>query len=31
MGKIARIVFGLLVVCCAASAQAETYPDRSIG
>jgi tripartite-type tricarboxylate transporter receptor subunit TctC len=30
MGKIARIVFGLLLAGCAASAQAETYPDRPI-
>ena len=30
MGKILRIVFGLLLACCAASAQAETYPDRPI-
>ncbi len=30
MKKIGRIVFGLIVVCCAASAQAQTYPDRPI-
>jgi tripartite-type tricarboxylate transporter receptor subunit TctC len=30
MGKIGRIVFGLLLACCAASAQAQTYPDRPI-
>ena len=30
MGKIARIIFGLLLAGCAASAQAQTYPDRPI-
>jgi len=30
MKKIGSIVFGLIVVCCAASAQAQTYPDRPI-
>jgi tripartite-type tricarboxylate transporter receptor subunit TctC len=30
MGKILRIIFGLLLACCTASAQAETYPDRPI-
>ena len=30
MRKIGRIVFGLLLACCATSAQAQTYPDRPI-
>jgi tripartite-type tricarboxylate transporter receptor subunit TctC len=30
MTKISRIVFGLVVACYAASAQAQTYPDRPI-
>src|SRR5664280_2343823 len=30
MTKIAHIVFGLIVACWAASAQAQTYPDRPI-
>jgi tripartite-type tricarboxylate transporter receptor subunit TctC len=30
MAKPARIIFGLIVACLAASAQAQTYPDRPI-
>ena len=30
MTKIGRIVFGFIFVCCASSAQAQTYPDRPI-
>ena len=30
MRKIGRIIFGLLLAGCAASAQAQTYPDRPI-
>ena len=30
MRKIGRIVLGLVFVCCAISAQAQTYPDRPI-
>ncbi|MGC1092448.1 MAG: tripartite tricarboxylate transporter substrate-binding protein, partial [Pseudolabrys sp.] len=30
MKRIGRIVFGFIVACCAASAQAQTYPDRPI-
>jgi tripartite-type tricarboxylate transporter receptor subunit TctC len=30
MTKIVRIVFGFILVCCAASAKAQTYPDRPI-
>ena len=30
MKKLRLIVFGLVVVCCAASAQAQSYPDRPI-
>src|SRR5471032_507416 len=30
MTKIVRIVFGFILVCCATSARAETYPDRPI-
>jgi len=30
MTKIVRIVFGFILVCCATSAQAQTYPDRPI-
>jgi len=30
MTKLGRIVFGLILVCCAASAQAQSYPDRPI-
>ena len=30
MGKMARIVFALLLACGAATARAETYPDRPI-
>ena len=30
MKRIGRIVFGFIVACCAASAQAQNYPDRPI-
>ena len=30
MIRIGRLIFGLLFVCCATSAQAQTYPDRPI-
>ena len=30
MKKLRLIVFGVVVVCCAASAQAQSYPDRPI-
>src|SRR6185369_17653431 len=30
MATIGRFIFGLLFVCCAASAQAQIYPDRPI-
>jgi tripartite-type tricarboxylate transporter receptor subunit TctC len=30
MTKLERIVFGFLLTCCAASVQAQTYPDRPI-
>ncbi|HEY5217359.1 MAG TPA: tripartite tricarboxylate transporter substrate binding protein [Pseudolabrys sp.] len=30
MAKFAHIVFGLLLACCASSAQAQSYPDRPI-
>ena len=30
MTKIGRLIFGFLLVCCATSAQAQSYPDRPI-
>jgi tripartite-type tricarboxylate transporter receptor subunit TctC len=30
MAKIARIIFGFLLACCASSGQAQSYPDRPI-
>jgi tripartite-type tricarboxylate transporter receptor subunit TctC len=30
MAKIIRLILGFLLACCAASAQAQTYPDRPI-
>ena len=30
MKRIGRIIFGLLLACCAAPAQAQSYPDRPI-